>query len=171
MNFQARGKAYLVKTRTLWTLFGTCIVIMYAYHLMVNHWSLHIIDELYSPDAVRYALYQMTPEQKIIHAWLTATLDVAYPIALGAFLGGVALRFFSKYGSYLAMPAFLAVPTDLLEGAIQILTLTNTYDLLQLKAYVTPAKIALDLIALFIAIFAWITWLILKVKSLSRPPA
>lgn len=164
MSLWELGKTYLIKTSTLWALFGACIAIMYGFHLAASHWSLHVIDELYSPDAVRSALNQMTSEQRIIHAWLTATLDVAYPIALGGLLGGVALRFFPVYGGYLAIPALLAVPIDLSEGVVQILALTDTYDLLQLKTYVTPAKMGLDLVALMVAICAWAKWLIFRIK-------
>jgi len=47
-----------------------------------------------------------------------ATLDVIYPLAYGSLFAGVALRFFSQYGVYLALPALLAIPVELIEGVI-----------------------------------------------------
>jgi len=100
----------------------------------------------------------MSAEQRTPHAWATSTLDVAFPISAGLLFAGVALRFFPKYGIYLALPGFLAIPTDLFEGVIQILALTNTADLLDLKAIVTPLKAVLLLTGLVIAIIGWSRW-------------
>ena len=107
----------------------------------------------------------MSAEQRVSHAWATSTLDVAFPISAGLLFAGVALHFFPKYGIYLAIPGFLAIPTDLFEGVIQILALTNNADLLDLKAVVTPLKAGLLLTGLAIAIAGWSRWLITKFRK------
>ena len=112
-----------------------------------------LLDGIASPSKARDILDLMTQNQKVLHIWITATLDVAYPLSYGSLFAGSALRFFPEYGIYLALPALLAIIADLTEGFIQILALTNTSDLLALKEYVTPFKYGMAILGLIIAVF------------------
>ena len=158
MNTQNPVCACLTKTSTLWTLFVTTLLLFFTFRIVASIWGFTFIDSISSPEELRRLIAGMSAEQRTPHAWATSTLDVAFPISAGLLFAGVALRFFPKYGIYLALPGFLAIPTDLFEGVIQILALTNTADLLDLKAIVTPLKAVLLLTGLVIAIIGWSRW-------------
>ncbi|MEX1201092.1 MAG: hypothetical protein WEB02_09925 [Methylophaga sp.] len=166
MDIQRRASdSFLTKTSTLWILFVTTLILFFGFRLVANHWGFTFIDSMSSPEELRNVIAGMSAEQKMSHVWATSTLDVAFPISAGLLFAGAALCFFPKYGIYLAIPGFLAIPTDLFEGVIQILALTNTADLLDLKAIVTPLKAALLLSGLAIAIVGWLSWLISKIRN------
>ncbi|MBW2446352.1 MAG: hypothetical protein JRG83_10535 [Deltaproteobacteria bacterium] len=149
----------LAGTRTLWFLFAATLALSCSFPLVASYWQLTLLDGITSPADARSLLDSFTPHQKMIHAWITATLDVAYPLAYGGLFAGSALRVFTRHGRYLAVPAFLVIPTDLIEGVVQILALTGTADWLGLKSIVTPAKFLLFGLAFCIAAIAWATWL------------
>ena len=156
--------SFLTKTNTLWILFVSTLILFFMFRIVASHWGFAFIDSISSPEELRNILAGMSEEQKCSHAWATASLDVAFPISAGLLFAGVALRFFPKYGFYLALPGLLAIPTDLFEGVIQILALTDTADLLDLKAIVTPVKAVFLLSGLAISIFAWGRWAFFKFK-------
>ena len=149
-------------------MFAVTILITLSFPVVVRFWDLTLIDAVSSPDHVREILAGMTAEQKGAHAWITGTLDVAYPFAYGGLFAGVALRFFPRYGYYLSIPALLAIPVDLTEGVVQILALTETTDWLSIKAFVTPIKMILFLTAVVIALAGWIKWLYFRVRAIMR---
>ncbi|MEL8055552.1 MAG: hypothetical protein AAGK66_05320, partial [Pseudomonadota bacterium] len=94
--------------------------------------------------------------QRSAHAWMTATLDVAYPLTYGALFAGLTLRALKPV---FAIPAIAVIPTDLVEGFVQVLALNGNYELLWLKAFVTPAKLILFGAAIVIALVAlWMGW-------------
>lgn len=153
-------RSFITKTNVLWISFFTTIFLTLLFPLVAARWNLIFMDDLVSPTKVRELLEQMSAQQKSVHLWTTATLDVAYPFVYGSFLAGTALRFFHKYGSYLALPALLTVLVDLLEGVIQVLALTETVDLLGPKAYITALKFGLFFIAVIIVLVGWAKWLL-----------
>jgi len=165
MDIQQSWSACLTKTNTLWVLFISTLLLFFTFRIVASHWGFTFIDSISSPEELRSLMASMSVEQKYSHAWATCTLDVLFPISAGLLFAGVALRFFSKYGFYLALPGFLAIPTDLFEGVIQVLALTDTADLLDLKAIVTPLKAGLLLSGLSIAIVAWASWLFSKFRT------
>ncbi|MDP2246681.1 MAG: hypothetical protein Q8J65_01020 [Nitrosomonadales bacterium] len=165
MNTQKPVCAFLTKTSTLWILFVTTLLLFFTFRIVASTWGFTFIDSISSPEELRSLIAGMSAEQRISHAWATCTLDVAFPISAGLLFAGVALRFFPKYGIYLALPGFLAIPTDLFEGVIQVLALTDTADLLYLKAIVTPLKATLLLTGLAIAIVGWTSWLLTKFRK------
>lgn len=166
MDIQRRTSAsFLTNTSTLWILFITTLILFFGFRFVSNHWGFTFIDSMSSPEELRNVIAGMSAEQKMSHVWATSTLDVAFPISAGLLFAGAALCFFPKYGIYLAIPGFLAIPTDLFEGVIQILALTNTADLLDLKAIVTPLKAVLLLSGLAIAIAGWARWSISKIRN------
>ena len=114
-------------------------------------WGFVVIDEISDPISVQHHIDAMSAAQRTVHAWMTATLDVLYPLTYGPLLMGVALSALSRAA---ALPALAVIPTDLTEGAIQVLALTGTSDWLWLKACITPLKRTLVSRAIVIALIA-----------------
>ncbi|NRB38914.1 MAG: hypothetical protein HRU20_10680 [Pseudomonadales bacterium] len=114
--------------------------------------DLTFIDTISDADQVREIIAAMTTPQRTAHAWITGTIDVLYPLAYGLLFAGAAIKYFPRLGCYLALPALLAIPVDLIEGLIQVLALTATTDWLSVKAIITPLKTTLFLTGLFIAL-------------------
>lgn len=168
MGIQNSVCKFFKKTNTLWVLFVTTLILFFGFGIVASHWGFSFIDSVSSPEELRNLLTEMSDKQKISHAWATSTLDVAFSISAGLLFAGTALCFFPKYGIYLAIPGLLAIPTDLFEGVIQVLALTDTSDLLNLKAIVTPLKACLLITGLAIAIFGWSRWLIFKLRTEAR---
>jgi len=158
LNHQNSLFALITTTRNLWLLFVATVLITFGFPVVTNIWGITLIDGISSPDEVRAVIAQMTDQQRLVHAWTTATLDVAYPLAYGMLFAGAALRFFPKYGFYLAILPFTAIPVDLFEGVVQILALTGNADYLDLKAVVTPLKSGLFLFGLLVSVIAWLRW-------------
>ncbi|MFT6437772.1 MAG: hypothetical protein ACJAVI_005853 [Candidatus Azotimanducaceae bacterium] len=154
----------ITTNRALWLLFIATLTITAGFPAVSNIWGVMFIDGISSPDEVRIVISQMSAEQKIVHAWVTATLDVAYPLSYGLFFAGTALRFFSKYGLYLATLPLIAIPVDLIEGVVQVLALTDTADFIGAKAILTPAKSVLFVAGFCISVAAWVKWIYAKVK-------
>lgn len=152
----------------LWMLLVVCVAMLLAMGMVADSWGLQLLDGLYSADEARAVVSQMSSEQKAVHAWLTGTLDVLYPLLFGALLCGVALRFFPKQGSYLALPVLAGVLMDLVENVVQILALTGTYDLLAAKAFVTPAKMVFFIVAMLIAAAALVRWAVAKIRPAAQ---
>lgn len=144
----------LTKTTTLWTTFAATIVMTVLFGVIMKVWDFTIIDEMSDPAAISAHIDAMTATQRNVHAWMTGTLDVAYPLAYGAFFVGMALRFLGRWRMVLALPGVLVVPVDLLEGVIQILALTGVDSVIWAKAYVTPLKLFLWFAALGVAVLA-----------------
>ena len=155
-----RAERWLTRPRTLWTLFGSALVITLVFPVLAQRLGITFLDGISSPDEARALLASFTEQQRSAHAWATATLDVAYPLAYAGFFAGSALLVFRRFGRSLATVALLAIPVDLLEGAVQVLALTGTADLLGMKAVVTPAKFLLFLVGAGIALVAWSVWLL-----------
>ncbi len=160
--------SFLTGTRTLWFLFAATLALSCSFPVATLHWQLTLLDGITSPAEARSVLEGLTPHQRMVHAWITATLDVAYPFAYGGLFAGSVLRVFTRHGRYLALPALLVIPIDLVEGAVQILALTGTADWLALKAVVTPAKMLLFVAALLLATAAWATWLYQRTAGSDR---
>ena len=158
-------KNYLKKSNTPWVLFVLTAGTILVSSLVQSHWDLALLDEISSPSAARSMLEQMSAEQKIVHVWFTATLDVIFPIVLGGFLASVAIRSFERFGWLLALIPLVAIPVDLVEGVVQILALSDTKDLLDLKAFITPLKIALFTAGIIIALVVTVKWLVLRSRS------
>ncbi len=144
----------LTRTRTLWILFAVFVVETLAFGIVMAVWDFTIIDEMYDPDKIREHIAAMSEVQRHAHAWMTATLDVAYPLTYGALFTGMALRAFKPV---FAFPALAVIPTDLTEGFIQVQAMLGNESLIWLKAYVTPAKLVLFTVAIIIALASLVT--------------
>lgn len=142
---------FLIKPLTLWILFALFILQTIGFAVIMAVWDFQVIDEISDPEKVRAHITEMSALQKSVHAWTTATLDVAYPLTYGALFARLAWRAFKPF---YALPAIAVIPTDLAEGFVQVMALTGNNDLIWLKAYLTPAKLVLFFAAIAIALAA-----------------
>ena len=145
---------WLAQTKTLWITFCLTVALTAAFGLVMYFGQFGIIDEMYIAEDIRAHIDAMTPRQRMMHAWMTGTLDIAYPLAYGAFFMGMAMKYFERFGRWLALPSFLVIPADLIEGFAQIMLLTGHESFMGLKLIATPAKLTLFLLGLCITIFA-----------------
>jgi len=113
-----------------------------GFGVIMGMWKFVLIDEISNPDTVREMIAGMSSSQRSVHAWTTATLDIAYPLTYGPLFAGLSLRVFK---SIFAVPALATMPVDLAEGVVQVLALTGNDAVIWLKAYVTPLKLGLFL--------------------------
>jgi len=157
-------REYIERTNTLWLLFGIIIASLIVFVAVTAYWDFMLIDEISSPTELRALLVEMSAEQRLVHAVLTSTLDVIFPLALGGFLAGIAFRCFENVGKYLAILPIAAIPVDIIEGVIQVLALIEIYDALQFKAVITPTKIILFSLGIIVAIIAGAKCLIYKFR-------
>ena len=157
----------LSHTGTLWITFITTILLTFMFQIAINLWGLTLIDGISDPEQTRLAIASMTSEQHIIHAWITATLDVAYPLVYGAFFIGSAFKFYGRWGWLVALPAYTVIPVDLIEGIVQVLALINIADWIGAKALLTPLKTGLFLFSLAATVIGWGIWLVKRFTSRS----
>jgi hypothetical protein len=116
------------------------VVLTALFPVVAGHFGLTLLDAVADPTEARALIEGLTSEQRQAHAWVTGTLDVAYPLAYGGLFLGAMLRFFPRRGPLLAIPVLIGVPADFLEGLVQILALTGQADWLAAKAVLTPVK-------------------------------
>ena len=134
---------FLQRRKTLWITFWTTLIMTMIFGLIMQVWGFEIIDEMYDATAILAHIDAMTSAQRTAHIWMTATLDVAYPLSYGALFIGMALRFFGKAALWIALPSMLVIPVDLTEGIVQVFLLNGYSDIAYLKEIVTPLKLLL----------------------------
>lgn len=110
-------------------------------------WGFFIIDEMYTAPDILAHVSAMTPLQRHVHMWMTATLDALYPFTYGAFLIGMANKAFpAKAAFWLSLPAVFCISVDLIEGYAQVMLLIGGHDeYVELKTVVTPLPLKLIL--------------------------
>ena len=141
-------RAFLTRPRTLWLAFAATLLLTLVFIAVMAIWDFTVIDEMSDPETVRAHVEAMTPQQRRVHARLTMTTDLLYPVAYSTFFAGMALRWLGRAGPLFAAVAFLVVPFDLLELVAQVQILGGDFTWLPVKAVATPAKLALYLPAL-----------------------
>ena len=147
----------LADTPTLWVSGLVTLGLTLAFGIWITLHDLHIIDEIWREDAIRAVVGAMSAEQRRAHVLMTLGLDVGYPLAYGMFLGGLALRAWRK--GWLAIPALVTIPVDLVEGAAQVGLLTGYASGegewgYAVKAVATPLKLGGFILAVVIGIVA-----------------
>ena len=155
----------LASTRMLWTTFILTLMMTFAFQYLAGVWALSFIDAMSDPEVVRAEILAMSAEQRTAHAWITATLDVAYPLTYGALFAGSAQCFFPKWGARIGAAMAVLVAVDLLEGVVQVLALTGVTDWLDAKQILTPAKTGLFLAGFAIMVAGWVVWLIRRIRA------
>ena len=126
--------------RVLLVALVATVLLTALFPVVAGHFGLTLLDAVADPAEARALIAGLTGEQRQAHAWITGTLDVAYPLAYGALFLGAALRFFPRKGVLLAIPILIGIPAEFLEGLVQILALTGQVDWLAAKAVLTPVK-------------------------------
>lgn len=154
----------LSEPRSLWLSFTVTLVITIAFQVIIGQLDLTLLDTITEPSEVRLAITAMSDYQRHFHAWMTGTLDVAYPAAYAALFVGTAYRFFPSRGCLLSLPAIACAVIDLSEGVVQILALTNSIDWLAAKAILTPMKQLLFVSGFLITLAGWISWVVDRVR-------
>ena len=101
----------------------------------------------------------------VLWSAITATLDVAYPLVYGAVFAGSGYKFYGKWGWLVAAPVFVLVPTDLIEGVVQVLALVTDIDWVDAKAILTPLKFGLVLVGLATTVLGWVIWLVGRIRG------
>lgn len=150
----------LARTRTLWLSFVATVLLTVSFVVVAPLWQLTLLDGLSDPDQVRQVLSAMSSEQRVAHAWITGTLDVAYPLAYGALFIGSACAFFPSVGHVVGWLMVLLIGVDLVEGVVQIAALLDTVDWIDAKAFLTPLKSGLFMLGLAVMVAGWGAWLV-----------
>lgn len=149
------------KPKALWILFAATLTLTFGFQLFTPAAGGVLLDSISSLADTRELLATMTPQQKRAHLGITIGLDILYPFAYGGLFAGLCLRFGGHLGMWLACPAFLVLPIDLIENAIQIVALAGDETLLIGKTFLTPTKIFLFILAALLALLC----LLLDVSS------
>ena len=147
-------RKFLTDGRTIVWMGLTFLGLTIAFGMWIQRYDLQIIDELSDPDQIRAVVAAMSPEQLSAHWWMTLVLDYFYPLAYGGFFAGLALRYFGSAGIWLAIPAMICVPADVIENTIQLFILSGDQSLIDVKSVVTPIKLVTFIIAALIALAA-----------------
>jgi hypothetical protein len=143
---------FLQQTKTLWLLFLATIALAIGFQLSTPSAGGALLDVSTTLAASEDLLQAMSAPQKRAHLWITVLLDIPFPFAYGGLFLGLCLRYGGRYSLYLAAPAFLVIPVDLIENTVQFIALLGNETLLPAKAYLTPAKFLLVYIAAIVAI-------------------
>lgn len=159
----------LAEINFLWFSFVATLLMTCAFQVLVQQFDLILLDGISNQADVQSAITDMSDQQKNIHAWMTGTLDLLYPIAYGCLFIGSAYRFYPSKGLLLALPGAICIPVDLIEGVVQITALTDLADWTVLKPLLTPLKELLFVTGFLITISGWVKWSYLKISS--RPQA
>jgi hypothetical protein len=143
--------AFLAQTWTMCGALAASLVLMGAFVLARPSTGGTLLDSLITGRAAARRLDAMSLSQKRNHVLITAGLDTLYPLAYGAFLAGVALRF-GGGAPLLAIPAGAAMIADYCENVVQLLALCGVRGPLPLKTVLTPLKFALVAAAALLAV-------------------
>lgn len=161
---------FITRTPVLWALFVLMISANVAFVLLDPLIGGNMLDLVSSEEDTRRVFNALTPEQKTAHFWITILLDTLYPLTFGLLFAGLAWRFFGKWGAIAAIPGFAVMIVDLTENMIQALALSGAADLLDAKAWVTPLKVYLFLLAAAIALVAVIIAVVRLVRKKRSVP-
>lgn len=144
----------ITRAPVLWTLFGLMILCGAGFGFLNDAVGGQYLDMLDDPELARAAVAAMSPEQRTAHFWTTVLLDTAYPLSFGLLFAGLAWRFLGSLGPPAAIPGFAVLIVDLTENTVQALALSGAADVLDAKAWLTPLKFGLFLVAAAIALIA-----------------
>lgn len=116
-----------------------------------------LLDFQLTGDAAQEALMAIKsrPNAVGIHLYLSAGVDMVYPLAYGAFVGGLCLRYGGPRGWVYALPIFGAVGFDIVENLVQVQALAGNTGMLSAKTFLTPPKFILAAVGSLIALWLW----------------
>ena len=157
--------SFLAQTKTLYFTFSLTLVLTVIFGIVMHFGQFGIIDEMFIAEDINAHIDAMSLHQRLLHAWLTGTIDVLYPFAYGAFFIGVAVKCFGRFGFWLALPSILVIPADLAEGVSQVMLLIGREGFMDLKLIATPIKLILYLFGLSVTVIGLILALVGRVKK------
>ena len=96
----------LRERRVLLVALLATLVLTALFPVIAAHFGLTLLDAVADPTEARALIEGLTSEQRQAHAWITGTLDVAYPLAYGALFLGATLRFFPRKGAPFGVRCF-----------------------------------------------------------------
>lgn len=152
MTKLSRIMDFLARTPTLIVAFVTMNAAGAGFGAVQQHIGGELLDMIADGGKALNRLTEMSADQKSNHLIATLTLDTLYPLAYGAFLGGIAWRVPSGKWRWLIVPALCGVALDFIENGIQVLVLSGQHGLLAAKAIVTPLKFTCVIAAMAIAL-------------------
>ncbi len=137
----------LTRTSTLAISFGL-MVLLAAMLRQTGDAIGGLLDLTMTGQSARALLAQWSPWQRDVHAHATLIYDGLYPLAYGAFFGGLAIRLGGRSARWIAFTLLAGVLADYAENVVQLLALSGRADLLDAKTVLTPVKFALTGIAI-----------------------
>ena len=147
-------RRWISKTSTLIFLLLTTLGLVAGFSTFIPSTGGVILDNMGSVADSQALLGSMSEAQKLAHFRITLWLDMAFPLAYGGLFAGLALRNFKTYGKWLALPALVVIPVDIIENIIQLVALSGSEDLLGVKSLLTPTKFMLFNVAGSISLFS-----------------
>ena len=139
-------------SKTIWILLAATVALAIGFQLATPLTGAALLDSSAALEDSQVLLQAMSAEQKRAHLWITVLLDVPFPFAYGGLFLGLCLRHGGKYALWLAAPAFLVIPVDLIENTVQVIALLGNESLLPTKEVLTPTKFTLVYTAAVIAL-------------------
>ncbi|MEL6569469.1 MAG: hypothetical protein AAFQ22_13715 [Pseudomonadota bacterium] len=135
--------------------------------MVVTHLVIHLffvpgtggtlLDFTLTGEAAQEALMVLKgrPNAVGIHIYLSAGVDMIYPLAYGAFVAGICFRYGAPRGWLLALPILGAAGFDIAENLVQVWALTGDAGVLVAKPFVTLPKFVLAATGSLIALWLW----------------
>lgn len=154
-------RALLGRLASLPVLVATGLA-MVALHAALHLWKAATLGELldlkWTAAGARDLIARLaaTPGGTEAHLWLTASADMAYPLAYGAFVAGLCTRYGPARPVTFALPILVGAGFDLAENVVQIAALSGAGEVLWLKSVLTPAKFLFVMAGSAIAIALWL---------------
>ncbi|MEM7302042.1 MAG: hypothetical protein AAF468_13240 [Pseudomonadota bacterium] len=124
-----------------------------------------MLDAYLFGSEARERLRGLSPAETRIHIIGTATIDMLYPFAYGIFLSGVLYRLAGAWRNWLAVLPLLAIGFDLFENIVQLLALTKSADLLDLKSFLTGPKFTLLVVSVAIILLMLLSQFIRSIRG------
>lgn len=158
---------YFAQTRVIVVSFIVFVLLYLAFawvHAGVGDGPL--LDILFTGEAARARIAEMSPDEIRVHLIGTATLDMLYPFAYGILFAGIIYRFGGVWGQKLALLPLIALALDLSENLVQISALAGGPDLLGIKLVLTGPKF---IAALASMLFAIVLLLVALLRFLRKP--
>lgn len=147
-------RTFLTRSSILWALAFIQIALGVSFYFISSKYGFTLLDEIRDPETIRAQLDSMSASQKDIHIWTTIGPDTLYPLAYGGMFIGLAWRFLGRAGHFAAIPAILTILVDLTENAVQVAALLGQQGVIDSKAWLTPLKFGLFIVAAIIALVA-----------------
>lgn len=158
---------FISRTPVIIALFIASAIIGFGFSFFQDAIGGTFLDMLYSGDAAKAVLADMSAAQKSAHIRATLLLDILFPLTLGGYMLGIAARvpknlYNGKLRKWALIPAIVAIITDLCENAVQVMALSGNTSLLFLKTALTPIKYfafyTAFLLAIFLLLIALVKW-------------